>query len=380
MEAVGRLAGGVAHDFNNLLTVIRGYAEILGADLPGEADREAAEEILRASDRAAALTRQLLAFSRRQAFEMHVLDLRALVQGTEKMLRRVIGENVALDVVVPVDPAVVRADPGQVELVLMNLSVNARDAMPNGGRLSIVLKNETIDASESFAFETIPPGRYVSVSVTDTGSGMDAQTLTHLFEPFFTTKERGKGTGLGLATAFGIVKQSGGFFEVSTSLGSGSTFRILLPEAAGVAQESSASAATLEGGTDTILLVEDEPAVRDLTKKLLERHGYRVLSASDASNALSVASRHDGPIHLLLTDLVMPGHNGSGVDLARAFASLRPATAVSFMSGYSYDVLATQGIVEMEGRLLQKPFREAELLAHVRRVLDAHRPRGAVVA
>ncbi len=370
MDAVGQLAGGVAHDFNNLLTVIRGYAEVLSTDLPaGAPEADSVDEILRASDRAAALTKQLLAFSRRQVLEMRVLDVRSAVDGAERMLRRLIGEGIDLVVVQPAAAAFAKADPGQIEQVLVNLALNARDAMPRGGRLSIELSSETVREPLRSAFDSVPAGRYVCVTVEDTGVGMDAGTLSHLFEPFFTTKARGKGTGLGLATAFGIVKQSGGYFEVSSTPGEGSKFRFLLPEVAGALARPTAPAGALPAGTETILLAEDEPAVRELTRRLLERRGYRVLPAGSAAEALAKADAFDGPIHLLLTDLVMPG--GSGVELAGELAPKRPGTRILFMSGYSHDVLAQQGLAAPEGRLLLKPFTESGLLLHVREALDA---------
>ncbi|HEX7615913.1 MAG TPA: response regulator [Thermoanaerobaculia bacterium] len=368
MEAVGRLAGGVAHDFNNLLTVIQGYGELLAASLEGDPEkRESVVEIVKAADRAAALTRQLLAFSRRQVLETRVLDVGAVVADTEKMLKRLIGEDVEVVVVKPAALGRVKADPGQIEQVVLNLAVNARDAMPRGGRLTLELADADLDAPLVAAFDAIPPGRYVVLSVTDTGSGMDTETLGHIFEPFFTTKEKGKGTGLGLATVYGIVRQTGGYVAVETAPGAGTTFRIYLPRCAEPMSGIRRSVSSRQG-TETVLLVEDEPAVRNLAKVVLEHRGYTVLVAENGAAALDVVSRDPRLIHLLLTDLVMPGMNGR--ELASRVLALRPAIKVVFMSGYAADV-ATDFPADPASGFLSKPFTERALTAKIREVLDA---------
>jgi nitrogen-specific signal transduction histidine kinase len=368
MEAVGRLAGGVAHDFNNLLTVIQGYGELLAKSLEGDPERrESMDEIVKAAERAAALTRQLLAFSRQQVLEMRVLDVGAVVADIEKMLKRLIGEDVEIVVVMPPALGRVKADPGQIEQVLLNLAVNARDAMPEGGRLTLELADVELDAPLAASHEAIPPGRYVVISMSDTGCGMDAETLGHIFEPFFTTKEKGKGTGLGLATVYGIVRQTGGYVAVKTAPGAGTTLRIYLPRCA----ESVASGIRPSGlsrrGTETVLLVEDEPAVRTLAKAILERHGYTVLVAESGAAALDVVGRDPRPIHALLTDLVMPGMNGR--DLASRVAALRPSIKVVIMSGYAADGAKNPAVDGASG-FLSKPFSERVLTAKLREVLD----------
>ncbi|MEO8587053.1 MAG: ATP-binding protein, partial [Acidobacteriota bacterium] len=379
MEAVGRLAGGVAHDFNNLLTVIGGYGDLLAVSLADDPERrESVDEIVKAAARAAALTRQLLAFSRKQVLEMRVLDLRSIVDEAEKMLRRLIGEDIELVMARPETSAMVKADPGQIEQVLMNLAVNARDAMPKGGRLSIAIAREEIGAPLAFGFEAAPPGRYVALSVTDTGEGMDEKTRAHIFEPFFTTKDKGKGTGLGLSTVFGIVKQSGGFIDVTSGPGRGTTFKIVLPEAEGVPQGKRDSGVHRRHGTETILLVEDDAGVRELTRTLLERNGYRVVAADSLDDALAKADAFDGPIHLVLTDVVMP--RGTGPDLVKALEPRRPEARILFMSGYTNELLAVQGLADRASGLLQKPFKEGDLLSRVREVLDAPASPSPVVA
>ena len=369
MEAVGRLAGGVAHDFNNLLTVIQGYGELLALSLEGDAERrENVGEIVKAAERASTLTRQLLAFSRRQVLETRILDLGEVVTGAEKMLRRLIGEDVEVVVVKPAALGRVKADPGQIEQVLLNLAVNSRDAMPGGGRLTIELLDASLEAPLTTSHDSIPPGPYVVVSVRDTGCGMDAGTFSHLFEPFFTTKEKGKGTGLGLATVFGIVKQSGGYVDVESAPGAGTTFRVYLPRSDAPATSGVRPRVRSRAGSETVLLVEDEAAVRNLVKAVLERKGYAVLAASDGAAALALVDGHAGAIHLLLTDVVMPGMNGR--DLAARVKAKRPAIKVVFMSGYPADAPADFG---MEGgpAFLSKPFNERALSMKLREVLDA---------
>jgi PAS domain S-box-containing protein len=372
MEAVGRLAGGIAHDFNNILTAITGYVDLLLEDL-GTTDprRQDAQEVRKAADRAAALTRQLLAFSRQQVMQPRVLDLNGLVTELEKMLQRVLGEDVGL--ATRLDPALgaVKADAGQLEQVVMNLAVNARDAMPQGGRLTIETTNAELDAE--YAREHFPatPGRYVMLAVSDTGVGMTPDVHAHLFEPFFTTKEKGKGTGLGLATVYGIVKQSGGFIWVYSEPGQGATFKIYLPRVEQLAHAPVAATpapAPVRGGTETVLVAEDEAPVRAVAREVLERLGYRVLEAPSAEAALDVVQRHSGVIHLLLTDVVMPGM--SGRDLARRLAALRPETRVIYMSGYTADAITRHGMLEPGLVYVQKPFTADTIARTVRDVLD----------
>jgi len=375
MEAVGRLAGGVAHDFNNLLTAISSYSELLLADLATEDPRRLdVVEIRKATERATALTRQLLAFSRRQVLQPKVLDLNGVISGAEQLLRRVIGEDIALATKLEPSLAAVTADAGQLEQVIVNLAVNARDAMQHGGTLTLETSTVRIEAETQTAEQSIvAPGRYVLLKVADTGAGMDAETKRHLFEPFFTTKERGRGTGLGLATVYGIVKQSGGFIWVDSEPGRGTTFRIYLP----AADESARSPESGEGarpqgrpatGSETVLLVEDEDSVRAVARESLRRHGYAVLEAACAEDALAVSGDYDGEIELLLTDVVMPGLSGRA--LADRLASARPGTKVLYMSGYTDAAIVQHGVLEPGLNYLQKPF-TPDILAHkVRQVLD----------
>ncbi len=371
MEAVGRLAGGVAHDFNNLLTAILGYSGLLLAQegLP-EPVVEAMSEIHKAGERASSLTRQLLAFSRKQVLLPEILDLNAIVRDMEKMLRRVIGENIAL--ITSLDPALgaVRADPGQIEQVILNLVVNSRDAMPGGG--SVTIETRGFDVDESFVrlHPGIRVGSHALVSIRDTGLGMDSETLLHLFEPFFTTKEKGKGTGLGLATVYGIVKQSGGYVGVESEPGRGAEFRVFLPVAEGETAETAERSGTTPGrtGHETILVVEDEDLVRRLTKLVLGRGGYKVLEARDGREALEKIQTSDGPIDLVLTDIVMPGMNGR--ELIRRLTESGRSPRVLYMSGYSEDVLHPEDAIESRDQLLQKPFLPDTLLRRVRELLD----------
>jgi PAS domain S-box-containing protein len=367
MEAVGRLAGGVAHDFNNLLGVIVGYADLLlrgAADDPGR--RSKVEQIARAAARAADLTRQLLAFSRKQVLEPKVLSLESVVDETEKMLRRLIGEDVEL-VVVPHGPVGrIRADPGQIEQVLVNLAVNARDAMPDGGTLSVEMANVDVDEAFAATHEPFVQGRYVMITVSDTGVGMDKDTQTHIFEPFFTTKEKGKGTGLGLATVYGIVKQSGGFIWVYSEPGLGSSFKIYLPrvEATEDVEEGATGAPPPRGAGEVILLVEDDPSLRELVQELLQGAGYTVLAASDGAEALRIASERETAVDLLLTDVIMPGLSGRAV--ADRLRDRWPRLRVLFMSGYSDEAISRKGILDPGFRYIQKPFNETALAEAVR--------------
>ncbi len=372
MDAVGRLAGGVAHDFNNLLNVIIGYAEIVRRKLPAaDAQHRNLDEILKAGDRAAALTRQLLAFSRKQVLQPRDMDVRLIVSDMEKMLRRLIGENIELRATLGRDVGLVRADPGQIEQVIMNLVVNARDAMPTGGTLTIEATNVDVRPAGQSAGSELAAGAYVLLSVTDTGHGMDPETQSRIFEPFFTTKEMGRGTGLGLSTVYGIVQQSGGHITVSSTLGLGTTFRVYLPQvSAPVAAAAEPVAVPAEpGAAETVLLVEDEPALREMVQELLEDAGYTVVSAEDGADALDKAATHAGPIHLLLTDVVMPGVTGR--QLAEALHGSYPDLPVLYMSGYTQDAIGALGVLESGTHFLQKPFTADALLRKLRSVLEA---------
>jgi two-component system cell cycle sensor histidine kinase/response regulator CckA len=372
MEAVGRLAGGVAHDFNNLLTAISGNAQLLRTELePGDARVEEVDEILLAGERAATLTRQLLAFSRRQVLQPRALNLNESIDELRSMLGRLIGEDILLRTVLDPDLGLVRADPGQLTQVLVNLAVNARDAMPKGGTVTIETRNVTLDRTFAAAHEGVQPGPHVMLSVSDTGAGMDAETQAHLFEPFFTTKEVGKGTGLGLATVYGIVRQSDGSIDMRSEPENGSTFEICLPRAPVGERVASGQfpIATLQRGHETILVVEDEASVRKLTISVLERQGYGVLAAEGPGQAEAIAAEHPGPIDLLLTDVIMPG--GNGADLAARLSALRPAMKVLMMTGYAQETIADQGGLKDGIVLIEKPFSPNLLLARVRMAIDA---------
>ena len=377
MEAVGRLAGGVAHDFNNLLMVMRGYGELLLNRLDANDPlRRNAEEIQKAAERATALTQQLLAFSRKQVLQPKVLDLNAVVTEVEKLLRRLIGEDIELAAVLDLALGRVKADPGQMEQIILNLAVNARDAMPRGGRLTLKTANVTLDQAYAYARQHVgaAPGPYVLLAVSDTGIGMDAETRSHIFEPFFTTKGAGKGTGLGLSTVYGIVKQSGGTLWVESAPGRGTTFEIYLPlveEVAAGGELHPALPAPTPGGTETILVVEDEMSVRKLAAEFLGSNGYTVLEAQDGGEALQVCEEHRAPIHLLLTDVVMPGM--SGWELAERLAGARPEMKVTYMSGYTDDAIVQHGVLEEGTAFLQKPFSLDALARTVREVLEAGR-------
>ncbi|HVN18593.1 MAG TPA: ATP-binding protein [Dongiaceae bacterium] len=374
MEAVGRLAGGIAHDFNNLLMVISGYSEFLLERLGGEPNlRGPAQEIASAADRASSLTRQLLAFSRKQMLAPRIVNLNDIVTENIKMLTRMIGEDIDLVMIPGQSLWSVRADAGQIEQVIMNLAVNARDAMPSGGKLTMETANVTLDEEYARVHAPLPAGDYVMVSISDTGAGMDAETQSHIFEPFFTTKGP-KGTGLGLSTVYGIVKQSGGYIWVSSELGRGTAFKIYLPRVASV-EEPVMPALTpkqlqrVEPGSETILLVEDEANLRYLARQYLEKQGYKVIEAADGAVAMQIAVAHEGVIHLLLTDVIMPGMNGR--ELAQRISEIRPNVKVLYMSGYTENVIGQDGTLEHGVRLLQKPFNLRDLKSKVREVLDA---------
>jgi PAS domain S-box-containing protein len=370
MEAIGRLAGGVAHDFNNLLTIINGYGELVLETLPaGDPTRELIREIVSAGERAAGLTRQLLAFSRKAIVEPKVLNLRAVVADVERMLRRIVGEDIQLAVKADPEAGAVRADPGQVEQVILNLVVNARDAMPTGGKLTIEVRDAELDETYTRDHPDIQPGPYVLLAVTDTGCGMDTATITRIFEPFFSTKGE-HGTGLGLATVHGIVKQSGGHVAVYSEVGHGTTFKVYLPrvEKTRTASGSRPGLSVMPRGSETILLVEDEDGVRALTRHVLRSCGYTVLEARDGGEAVRLAGGHRGRIDLLVTDVVMPRMGGR--EVAQRTAGLHPRMRVLFLSGYTDDAVVRHGILEAEVAFLQKPFTPASLAQKVREVLD----------
>jgi two-component system, cell cycle sensor histidine kinase and response regulator CckA len=370
MEAVGRLAGGIAHDFNNLLTAVTGFAEMLVASLPPDgAERHRAAEILKAADRGAGLVRQLLAFSRRQVTKPRVLDLNGVIRETDAMLRQILGEHVMLDLELAAHSCTTIADASQVEQVLVNLVVNARDAMPGGGTITVSTGRAVLDDEFVRRHVGARPGAFVTLSVTDTGEGMAPETRDRVFEPFFTTKVQGKGTGLGLATVYGIVKQNDGYIWVDSAPGHGTRFDVYLPRS-----ERLESASPAAGGeTDvtplsgTVLLAEDDPIVREMARDVLEDAGLRVLEAADGARALDAASLHDGPIDLLLTDLIMPGLGGR--ELAERLAEVRPTTRVLYTSGYLDEQMAPGGVLPPDTPLLQKPFTRDGLLARIRRVL-----------
>lgn len=371
MEAIGRLSGGIAHDFNNLLGVMIGYGQLLGRKLPsGSPLSEFAVEIVDAGQRAAALTKQLLAFSRQQILTPTVLDLNALVSNMEKMLPRLIGEDITLSISLQPDVGRVKADRGQLEQVVMNLAVNARDAMPTGGALQIATTDCEIDEAYAHEHPGARPGSYVMLAVKDSGMGIDRETITHIFEPFFTTKELGKGTGLGLATVYGIVKQSEGYIWVDSEPNKGTEFQIFLPRVnEPIAVRADLSPSKEESATTgTILLVEDADPLRKLATSILEGRGFYVLAARSGQEALQLANEHAGPIHLLLTDVVMPGINGRV--LAEKLHARRPATKVLYMSGYTDSFIAGHGVLDQSTNLLYKPFTEEVLLERIRKVMD----------
>jgi two-component system cell cycle sensor histidine kinase/response regulator CckA len=373
MEAVGRLAGGVAHDFNNILSVILSYTELIGRDLgPKQPLLADVDEIRAAAMRAADLTKQLLALSRQQVLEPKILDLNLTIDGIDKLLRRLLGEDIELTTLPGNGLWRVRADPGQIGQILMNLAVNARDAMPRGGKLVIETKNVVLDGEYSRSHHDVAPGSYVMIAVTDTGTGMDKATQTRIFEPFFTTKEAGKGTGLGLSTVYGIVKQSGGHIWVYSEVGMGSTFKVYLPRER--ATDNARSILPPESpdssrGGETVLLVEDDEALRKLACSVLRRNGYVVLDAPNGGEAILICEQHGGRIHLLLTDVVLP--RMSGRQLVERLGAIRPEMKVLFMSGYTEDAILQHGVIDSGVAFLQKPLTPTSLTRKVREVLSA---------
>jgi two-component system, cell cycle sensor histidine kinase and response regulator CckA len=372
MEAVGRLAGGIAHDFNNLLTIIKGYAE-LGVQRGGIQSelRADIQQIENAAERASMLIRQLLAFSRRQVLQPKIIDLNAIVLGLDKLLGRLMGEHIEMVTRCAGNVGHVKADPAQVEQVIMNLVVNARDAMPKGGRLTVETFNVDLDSTYARDHVSVKPGSYVMLAVSDTGIGMNPETVAHIFEPFYTTKESGQGTGLGLSTVYGIVKQSGGYIWVYSEPGKGTTFKVYLPRVtAQVDSKPEVMQLPAAGkGSETILLVEDEEAVRELATRILSAKGYSVVAAKSTREAEDFSEKYTGQIHLLLTDIIMPGT--SGRELARRITERHPKTRVLYMSGYTDNVLAQGGVLEAGLSFLQKPFTPGALAQKVRDVLDS---------
>lgn len=370
MEAVGRLAGGVAHDFNNLLTIINGYAALLHASLAERpAQLEMLDEITHAAQRATDLTRQLLAFSRRQSVKLRPLNLNESISKMEAMLRRIIGEDIVIETRLQSDLVPVQADPGQVSQILMNLTANARDAMPGGGKIVIETANWFVEKDRFHTQLGFTPGRYVRLSFTDTGEGMDAETCKHIFEPFFTTKEVGKGTGLGLSTVYGIVKQAGGQVSVYSEPGCGTTLAIYLPCSPIDSGALEPCVPMPKQGSETVLLVEDEPALRKLAQSMLQGSGYAVIAASTPEEAIEYARSHPDEIHLLLTDIVMPGMNGRA--LSSEINWHRPDIRNIFMSGYTEHATLQRILSEPGAAFLQKPFTPSQLLEKVREVLDS---------
>jgi signal transduction histidine kinase len=371
MDAIGQLAGGVAHDFNNLLTAICGHSELTLKRLaPDDPLRRPLEQIKKSGERAAALTHQLLAFSRKQMLQPKIVDLNQIVVDMNRMLQRLIGEDIDLLMGLAADLGKVKADPNQIEQILLNLSVNARDAMPKGGRLTIETSNVHLSEEYSRDHLSVPPGSYVMLAVSDNGCGMDANTQAHVFEPFFTTKEVGKGTGLGLATVYGIVKQSEGTIWLYSEVGRGTAFKIYLPCAEAVTKEVEVEADDLESlqGTETVLLVEDEDVVREMATEILRDSGYRVLEAKHGPEAIILERQHSGVIHVMLTDVVMP--QMSGRELAEQLAPLRRDMKVLYMSGYTDDAIVHHGVLEEGTAFIGKPFTPTALARKIREVLD----------
>jgi len=365
LEAVGKLSGGIAHDFNNILGVIIGYSEALQQKIGvNDPMREAIDEIEKAGQRAAALTQQLLAFSRKQVLEPKILNLNSIVADVEKMLRRLIGEDIELEIIPDSALGTVKADRGQIEQVILNLAVNARDAMPRGGKLKIETMNADLDESHARRTRYVVPGHYVMLQVSDSGMGMSAEVQSHIFEPFYTTKEQGKGTGLGLATVYGVIKQSGGYIWVASEIGKGSKFQVYLPRAEGVAIEIIKKEPILTThGQGTILVVEDEPSLRKLACTILRDGGYKIIEAEDGAKALEVAKQFQDNIDLLLTDVVMPGMNGP--ELAEKLSIERSQMKILYMSGYTDGAVAAHGVLKPGFVILRKPFSQSQLLQNV---------------
>jgi signal transduction histidine kinase/CheY-like chemotaxis protein len=374
MEAVGRLAGGVAHDFNNLLTAITGYSDLMLRRL-GEEDslRSNVEEIRKAASRATALTRQLLAFSRKQMQQLKILNLNSIVSELDKMLQRLIGEDIQLTTTLDPQLGQTKADPGQIEQVIMNLVVNARDAVSMGGKITIETANVYLNNEYVQSHLGARAGRYVMLAVSDTGAGMDDETKSHIFEPFFTTKEAGKGTGLGLATVYGIVKQSNGYISVESEVGQGTAFKVYLPRVDEAAEPLTLSSLAPEKParrrTETVLLAEDEEVVRNLTRQVLEMNGYKVLEAANGGAALMLCEEHKGPIHLLITDVVMP--EMSGRKLAERLSAVRPNMRVLYMSGYTDEAIIRHGVLDEGTEFIQKPFTPESLAHKINELLGA---------
>ena len=375
MEAIGRLAGGVAHDFNNLLTVIMGYNQILTDGVPAVGRlMNATVQIRTASERAEEITRQLLAFSRKQVLQPRVIDLNDVMMNLDTMLRRLIGEDIEVLTVPGRDVGTVRADPGQIEQVIMNLAVNARDAMPRGGKLTLETDNTELDEAYAREHPPLQAGRYVMLAVSDTGIGMDADTQAHIFEPFFTTKEVGKGTGLGLSTVYGIVKQSGGYIWVYSEPERGTTFKIYFPrvDQAVDGARTGKRETGMQRGTETILLVEDNEQVRQLTSSVLADCGYKVLPAASPEEGLALCRAHQPQIQLLVTDVILPRMKGP--QLAEQVKQISPRTRVLYVSGYTSNAIVHYGVLDAGLWFLGKPFSVSELVAKVREVLDAESP------
>ena len=371
MEAIGQLAGGIAHDFNNLLTIIQGYSRLLIERLAqDERGLKQARRIDEAAEKAASLTAQLLAFSRKQVLQPRVISLTGLVENLDKLLRRLIGENITLLTKAEPDLWRVKADPSQIEQVVMNLAINARDAMPHGGKLTIETGNANLDESYALTHPNVSPGPYVMLAVSDDGVGMSPETQARIFEPFFTTKEKGRGTGLGLSTVYGTVKQSGGFIWVYSELGHGTTFKIYLPRTQDGIELTAAekSAISTLRGAETILVVEDDVQLRELVRVVLDTCGYRVITLEDARKTHSVSDQELSRVSLLLTDVVMPGTNGR--ELAQLLRSRNPKLRVLYMSGYTENAIVHHGVLDSGTNFLQKPFPPSSLAAKVREVLD----------
>jgi signal transduction histidine kinase len=376
LESIGRLAGGVAHDFNNLLGVILGCAELIELSINDtEKIRHLLSQIEQAAQNAATLTKQLLAYSMQQVLEPQVLDLNQVARKIEPLVRRLIGENVDFRVVLEPQLGKIKADPGQVEQVIMNLVINARDAMPRGGKLIVETSNIDVDEAYSSQRPTVPIGEYVLLSVSDTGTGMDKSTLDRIFEPFFTTKERGKGTGLGLATVYGIVKQSGGYIWVYSEPGQGTTFKIYFPKTSEKARVASGTDKIRRSlrGTETVLLVEDQALLRRVVSVMLKSSGYKVLAVESPEKGLQAVREHTGPIELLITDVILPGMNGRA--LAEEILKMRPETKVLFVSGYTENALILDGQLDLAINFLAKPFTVEALGRKMREILDGNLPR-----